>query len=105
MSLSNIAFIKRLKNTFLENFKAQGTAHFSEVVPNPLKNPILVSTNTLLAEELGLKHTNITEPAMLNIMAGDFSETSLKPIALVYSGHQFGVWAGQLGDHNCGISN
>ena len=35
---------------------------------------------------------------MLRLMAGDFSGTQLQPIALVYSGHQFGVWAGQLGD-------
>ena len=31
-------------------------------------------------------------------MSGNFMTANVKPIALVYSGHQFGVWAGQLGD-------
>jgi len=89
---------KDLQNTFFDSFKDQGDLHCSAVVPSPLNNPVLVSSNVLLAAELGLNPEHITDSAMLRLMAGDLTGTDLQPIALVYSGHQFGVWAGQLGD-------
>ena len=89
---------KDLQNTFFDTFKDQNDLHCSAVAPSPLNNPVLVSGNALLAAELGLNPEHMTDPAMLRLMAGDFTDTDLQPIALVYSGHQFGVWAGQLGD-------
>ena len=58
----------------------------------------MVSSNKLLAEELGIDPDNLDSPEMLEVMSGNFMTANIKPIALVYSGHQFGVWAGQLGD-------
>ena len=89
---------KDLQNTFFDTFKDQNDLHCSAVAPSPLNNPVLVSGNALLAAELGLNPEHMTDPAMLRLMAGDLTDTDLQPIALVYSGHQFGVWAGQLGD-------
>jgi len=87
-----------LQNTFFDTFKDQNDLHCSAVAPSPLHKPVMVSSNALLAEELGLEPLHMQTSAMLRLMAGDFSGTKLRPIALVYSGHQFGVWAGQLGD-------
>jgi len=89
---------KDLQNTFFDTFKDQNDLHCSAVAPSPLNNPVLVSSNALLAAELGLNPEHMTDSAMLRLMAGDLTDTDLQPIALVYSGHQFGVWAGQLGD-------
>ena len=89
---------KDLQNTFFDTFNDQNDLHCSAVAPSPLNNPVLVSGNALLAAELGLNPEHMTDPAMLRLMAGDLTDTDLQPIALVYSGHQFGVWAGQLGD-------
>ena len=87
-----------LQNTFFDSFKDQDDLHCSLVAPSPLHNPVMVSSNSSLAVELGLNPESVNDPEMLRLMAGDFSGAQLQPIALVYSGHQFGVWAGQLGD-------
>ena len=91
-------FIDRLEHTYFERFKEQEDAHFRPVMAARLLDPVVVSSNKLLAEELGIDPDNLDSPEMLEIMSGNFMTANVKPIALVYSGHQFGVWAGQLGD-------
>ena len=91
-------FIDRLEHTYFESFKEQEDAHFSPVMASRLLDPVVVSSNKLLAEELGIDPDNLDSPEMLEVMSGNFMTANIKPIALVYSGHQFGVWAGQLGD-------
>ena len=92
------SFIDRLQHSFFDTFREQGNLHFSPVLPARLVDPIIVSHNRLLAEELGIAPTDLDQPEMLELMSGNFMAANVKPIALVYSGHQFGVWAGQLGD-------
>lgn len=91
-------FIDRLEHTYFERFKEQEDSHFSPVMASRLLDPVVVSSNKLLAEELGIDPDNLDSPEMLEVMSGNFMTANIKPIALVYSGHQFGVWAGQLGD-------
>ena len=91
-------FIDRLQHTFFDQFKEQGDLHFSPVLPARLDDPVMVSSNKLLAEELGIDPAELATSEMLEMMSGNFMTANIKPIALVYSGHQFGVWAGQLGD-------
>ena len=91
-------FIDRLQHTFFDQFREQGDLHFSPVLPAHLDDPVMVSSNKLLAEELGIDPAELATSEMLEIMGGNFMTANIKPIALVYSGHQFGVWAGQLGD-------
>ena len=98
MNGTNLPFTNGLKNTFLESFNDQGDLHFAVVASQPLTKPVFVSINNLLCEELGLDPGLVSSESMLSLMAGDLSEVNLQPISLVYSGHQFGVWAGQLGD-------
>ena len=91
-------FIDRLQHTFFDQFREQGDQHFSPVMPSRLDDPVMVSSNALLAEELGIDAAELDSPELLELMGGSFMTANIKPIALVYSGHQFGVWAGQLGD-------
>ena len=91
-------FIDRLEHTYFESFKEQEDSHFSPVMASRLLDPVVVSSNKLLAEELGIDPDNLDSSEMLEVMSGNFMTANIKPIALVYSGHQFGVWAGQLGD-------
>ena len=91
-------FTNRLQHTFFDRFREQGDLHFSPVLPARLDDPVMVSSNKLLAEELGIDPAELATSEMLEMMSGNFMTANIKPIALVYSGHQFGVWAGQLGD-------
>ena len=86
------------EDTFSRTFKTEDNVYFNEVTPAAVSDPEWVSINLQLADELGLQSHNLQSPKMLKIMSGDIRGTSLKPISVVYSGHQFGVWAGQLGD-------
>lgn len=88
----------KLQHSFFDTFKHQGDLHLSQVSPSGLQQPVLVSANRQLANELGLDLDNLDSDEFLQLMAGHIAGEHFNPIALVYSGHQFGVWAGQLGD-------
>jgi len=60
------------------------------------KNPLLVTENTQLKQELGFN--NIEKQKLLDIFNGMLSIENLKPLSMAYSGHQFGQYVDQLGD-------
>ena len=59
-------------------------------------NPLLVIENSQLKQELGFD--NIEQQKLLDIFNGLSSIENLKPLSMVYSGHQFGQYVEQLGD-------
>jgi len=59
-------------------------------------NPLLVIENAELKKDLDLE--NIDKQKLLDIFNGSLSIESLKPLSMVYSGHQFGQYVEQLGD-------
>jgi serine/tyrosine/threonine adenylyltransferase len=65
--------------------------------PRPLEAPHWVARSARLADELGLAEW-MASPDALEVLAGNCVAAGSRPFASVYSGHQFGVWAGQLGD-------
>lgn len=67
----------------------------SEVSPTPLNAGRLLYLNQPLADELAVTRNLLTQSA---VSWGGGLLPGMKPIAQVYSGHQFGQWAGQLGD-------
>lgn len=67
-------------------------------MPTPLPAPYLVATSASAAELLGLDPARLADEDYLATMIGNSVPDSSLPLAAVYSGHQFGVWAGQLGD-------
>jgi uncharacterized protein YdiU (UPF0061 family) len=80
------------------DFAGLGPAFHTELRPTPLASPYLVSANHRLAAELGLAADAIASEAGVEAFTGNALPAGSRPLASVYSGHQFGVWAGQLGD-------
>ncbi len=70
----------------------------SEVQSTPVKNPKLVGWSLCLANELEIKRPDTTDKLSLELLAGNHTLPSMRPYAARYGGHQFGNWAGQLGD-------
>jgi serine/tyrosine/threonine adenylyltransferase len=79
-------------------FARLGPAFFTELPPIPLPAPYLVGLNRALARDLGLDAQRLGSPEGIEAFAGNRPIEGSQPLASVYSGHQFGVWAGQLGD-------
>ncbi|MEB7885271.1 protein adenylyltransferase SelO [Serratia fonticola] len=70
---------------------------YTALQPTPLKAARLLYYSQPLADELGLDASWFT-PEKTPIWAGETLLPGMQPLAQVYSGHQFGSWAGQLGD-------
>lgn len=70
---------------------------WTRVTPEPLHAPSYVDWNVALAAELGVSGLD-SEPGSLAAFSAGQPRPEWDPIAQVYSGHQFGQWAGQLGD-------
>jgi uncharacterized protein YdiU (UPF0061 family) len=67
-------------------------------MPTPLPAPYLVASSKPACALLGIDPAQLGEQDFLAVLAGNAVPDAAKPLAAVYSGHQFGVWAGQLGD-------
>ena len=79
-------------------YAALGPEFLSAVAPTPLPNLHWVGQNTQLAHEMGLPNTFWQDSQVLAALGGNDLLPGSASFASVYSGHQFGVWAGQLGD-------
>jgi serine/tyrosine/threonine adenylyltransferase len=88
----------KLGPAWQHGFAQLGSAFFTELQPTPLPSPSLVSLNRPLAAELGLGPEVLASEAGVAAFTGNVPLQGSRPLASVYSGHQFGVWAGQLGD-------
>jgi len=51
-----------------------------------------------MSDELGFSNQDIQSNQFLEVMTGNSIIENSKPFAMCYAGHQFGNWAGQLGD-------
>ena len=51
-----------------------------------------------MSKELGFSDQDIQSNQFLEVMTGNSIIENSKPFAMCYAGHQFGNWAGQLGD-------
>ena len=79
-------------------FAHLGTAFGTTLEPQPLPAPYWVGRNPALARQLGLSEAWAASDEALAIFSGNRVPDGSSPLASVYSGHQFGMWAGQLGD-------
>ena len=73
-------------------------AMLSKVVPTPVSDPKLLGYSSEVADLLGIEQGEIEGEHWLNILAGNGKLTGMETYAHCYAGHQFGNWAGQLGD-------
>ena len=82
-----------------ENFVRQvPNAAFSYVAPTAPKNPSLVHVSPQMLEAVGLTEQDAKSEEFLNVFSGKTIYENTKPLAMCYAGHQFGNFAGQLGD-------
>jgi uncharacterized protein YdiU (UPF0061 family) len=71
---------------------------FRRVEPTPVKAPVMVRLNMALAAELGLDVGRLDSPEGLDILSGNTIAEGSEPLAMAYSGHQFGGFSPSLGD-------
>ena len=81
-----------------DGFASLGPAFLTRLQPTPLPAPYWVGRSAPVAALLGLDPTWFASDAALEAFTGNQLLPGSVPYASVYSGHQFGVWAGQLGD-------
>ncbi|MBM4210831.1 MAG: hypothetical protein FJ187_09840, partial [Gammaproteobacteria bacterium] len=77
--------------------RAVADAAYTFVTPTPVSAPRLLAWSDDLGAALGLARPAATGPAV-DILAGNALAPGMRPYAARYGGHQFGNWAGQLGD-------
>lgn len=77
---------------------ALGSAFYAPVAPMPLSNPYWVGQSAEVAQLLGFPPDWQNDPDALPAFTGNRLLDGTQTLASVYSGHQFGHWAGQLGD-------
>jgi uncharacterized protein YdiU (UPF0061 family) len=81
------------------NFVRQvSAASYSRIEPTPVSAPRLLGWSEDCAALLGLSRPRTDTSAAVEILAGNRLAPSMRPYAARYGGHQFGTWAGQLGD-------
>ena len=84
--------------SWTHRFAGLGREFYTELHPTPLPAPYWVGRNPALARELGLDDAWMASDQALQAFTGNQLLPGMRPLASVYSGHQFGQWAGQLGD-------
>ena len=73
-------------------------ALYSRVDPTPVAAPRTLAWSREVAAELGLDEADIASPFFAQVFGGNGMLEGMQPWASNYGGHQFGTWAGQLGD-------
>lgn len=84
----------RYQNTYAQ----LDTRLYHEQLPNPLNNPRVGHFNTQVAEQLGWTQDADLMNRWVEILGGQYVPAKFQPLSMAYAGHQFGQWAGQLGD-------
>ncbi|MBC6605433.1 YdiU family protein [Hymenobacter sp. BT188] len=95
------------QNSFVEELRGEASRnknprqvpgyHYSRIEPTPVRDPHLLAWSDDLGGFLGIARPDERGPAV-DALAGNLITDSMKPFAARYGGHQFGHWAGQLGD-------
>ena len=73
-------------------------ALWSPVAPTPVAAPRLLAYSREMAAALGFDEADVGSEAFAEMFAGNALLPGMQPFAANYGGHQFGHWAGQLGD-------
>ncbi len=98
----------RFDNAFIRELPGDesGQAHsrqtpgvcWASVAPTPVPRPQLLAYSPEMAALLDLAVDDVTTPAFAEIFSGNKLLGGMVSYATRYGGHQFGNWAGQLGD-------
>lgn len=99
MNIEHISqpFIKKFPGDFSNNPMQRNTPKvlFATIRPAGFDKPQLIAFNETLSEEIGLGRY---EEKDLDFLVGNNLPDNVQTYSTAYAGHQFGNWAGQLGD-------
>lgn len=73
-------------------------ACYSRVLPTPVRYPKTIVVAREVADLLDLSEDVLISDDFTRVFAGNRIVKGMQPYAMCYGGHQFGQWAGQLGD-------
>ena len=73
-------------------------ALYSRVAPTPVEEPQVLAWSREMAALIDLDEADVASPEFARVFAGNALLPGMQPYAANYGGHQFGQWAGQLGD-------
>ena len=91
--------MKTLTELHFDNrFARLGDAFSTAVEPQPLADPRLVVVSEAALALLDLDPAEAEQPLFVELFSGHKLWSTAEPRAMVYSGHQFGVYNPQLGD-------
>lgn len=93
-------FVARLPaDPIAENYRRQvGAACYSRVAPQRVRRPEVVAVAREVAGLLDLSADDCASARFADVFVGNAVLDGMDPYAMCYGGHQFGNWAGQLGD-------
>lgn len=90
---------KEVDHLLFENtFSTLPASFYTFLKPTELPDPYLVAYSEKAAQLIELNSSVFQEKSVVEVFTGNKIPSTSKPLAAVYSGHQFGHWAGQLGD-------
>jgi uncharacterized protein YdiU (UPF0061 family) len=84
--------------TFTNAFAGLGERFSEDRTPSGLTDSRLVAVSADAAALIDLPPEQLTRDEFVRIASGTAILRAMHPVAALYGGHQFGVWAGQLGD-------
>ena len=73
-------------------------ACWSPAAPTPVAAPKVLAHAREVAELVGFTEDDVAAPWFAEVFGGNALLPGMQPYAACYGGHQFGQWAGQLGD-------
>jgi serine/tyrosine/threonine adenylyltransferase len=98
----------RFDNSFVRELPADPLLHnvpravrnacYTRVDPTPVRSPQLLAWADPVGEMLGFSRPDSPTGAVAEVLGGNRVLQGMQPYAARYGGHQFGQWAGQLGD-------
>ena len=103
-ALKNLRFDNRFTGS-LPSDEVEGSgsrqvvgACYSRVKPAVVQDPKLIALSVETSELLGITPNEIRQQEFVEVLAGNYPLAGMDTHAACYGGHQFGHWAGQLGD-------
>jgi len=102
--LSRLRFDNRLVNELPgDDIETAGPrqvalAVYSRIDPEPVSDPSTMLWSREVLQQLGLSEADAQSTEFARVFSGNLLLTDMVPHATCYGGHQFGHWAGQLGD-------
>jgi uncharacterized protein YdiU (UPF0061 family) len=94
------AFVRELPGDTEQAARPRQVEHalYSRIDPTPVAAPRLLAHSSEVAAMLGFSESDVATTEFSEVFGGNALLDGMQPYAANYGGHQFGNWAGQLGD-------